>query len=301
LNDVDRCCTLPGVLLFKRILDFKQAALGRLRNKRKADRYPVGPRFPLKGTISLRGGASTACDWSGSPANLSSRGASLLLPTAAATARGERTTLRLAIDQYVLQLPCAVAHFRVLSTHAVCGLTLEPSGFTEQKAFFQLLEAVRIGAAMVPVKAPAFTRCPPGLALEQYRADAKSRLTVWRAIAGRGIDSFELVIDKHCLRGEAAGQTLDVYAQPAGKAGNTAPSDRASAGVTDEVRQLFRWVVPNFTNTVPADVQLFMRESISGTPKPAVRGGALRTAPAVASFPPPQSKRPGTRPPLSLK
>jgi hypothetical protein len=288
------------VLLFKRILDFKQAALGRLRNKRKADRYPVGPGFPLKGTVGLRGGASSACDWSGSPANLSTNGASLLLPPAAATARGERTTLRLAIDQYQLQLPCVVAHFRVLSTHAVCGLKLEPSGFPEQKAFFQLLEAVRIGAGMAPVKAPAFARCPPGLSLEQYREDAKSRLNVWRQTASREIDSFELMIDQHCLRGEAAGQTLEISARTPGKTGKDGSADNLSAGVTDEVRQLFRWVVLNFTHAVPADVQVFMRDTIKGTRKPAERGGT-RPPPATASFPPPQARRPATRPPLSLK
>jgi hypothetical protein len=134
-----------GVLLFKRILDFKKAALARLRDKRKGIRHPVGQGFPLKGTVSLRGGASAACDWAGSPANLSATGVSLLLPPAAITARGEQTTLRLTIDQYTLQLPCVVAHFRVLSTHAVCGLTLDFPDFTVQKAYCQLLEAVRIG------------------------------------------------------------------------------------------------------------------------------------------------------------
>lgn len=288
------------VLLFKRILDFKQAALNRLRNKRKGDRYRVGPGFPLKGTVSLRGGAATACDWSGAAANLSTHGASLLLPSAAATTRGERTSLRLTIDQYAFQLPCAVAHFRVLPTHAVCGLTLEPSGFPEQKAYFQLLEAVRIGAAMAPVKAPAFARCPPGLSLEQFRADSKSRLNVWHQTDGREIDSFELVIDQHCLRGEAASQKLEISTRAPAKPGKAAPADNLSAGVTDEVRQLFRWVVLNFTSAVPADVQGFMRDKIQGTRKPAERGVA-RPSPVAAPFPPPVPRRPATRPPLSLK
>jgi hypothetical protein len=293
-----------GVLLFKRILDFKQAALARLRDKRKGVRHAVGPGFPLKGTVSLRGGASTACDWSGALANLSTTGVSLLLPPAAITTRGEKTVLRLTIEQHLLLLPCVVAHFRVLSTHAVCGLTLAPSDFTSQKAFFQLLEAVRIGASMAPVKPAVPARSPPGLVLEQYRADAKSRLAVWRQAAGGQIDSFELVIDNHCLRGEAAGPTLEVYArQAAGGTGKTARSDPAynlSAGVTEEVRQLFRWVLANLTKAVPADVPAFMQHVSKGPRTPAGRETA-RSLPPTASFPPPKPRRPGTRPPLSIK
>ncbi len=299
---------ITGVLLFKRILDFKQAALARLRDKRKGVRHPVGPAFPLKGTVSLRGGAATACDWSGSPANLSSNGVSLFLPPATITARGEKTTLRLSIDQYALRLPGVVAHFRVLSTHAVCGLTLEFPDFTAQKAFFQLLEAVCLGGSMAPVKSATVAGCPPGLSVEQYCADAKSRLAVWRQAATRQIDSFELVIDGHCLRGEARGPTLEVYARQAGGGtGKTARSDPAynlSADVTGEVRQLFRWVLLNFTKVVPADVQAFMQEVIKGTRTPAEQAISRSFAPpssAPPSFPPPRPRRSTTRPPLSLK
>lgn len=291
-----------GVSLFKSLLDFKKAALARLRNKRKGIRHPVDPGFPLKGTVSLGGGGATACDWSGSPVDLSASGVRLLLPPAAITVRGEKTTLRLMIEQHVLSLPCVVAHFRVLSTHAVCGLKLESPGFAEQKAFFQLLEAVRIGAAMAPVKASALTRSRPGLHLEQYRADAKSRLSVWRQTAGRQLDSFELVIDNHCLRGESDGPTVEVYARqaPAGtaKAARSDPAYNLSASVTDEVRQLFRWVLANFTKAVPTDVQAFMQDVIKGTRTPTERA---RSFPATAPFPPPQPRRSSTRPPLSLK
>ncbi|MES1167908.1 MAG: hypothetical protein ABUL61_01935, partial [Oleiharenicola lentus] len=39
--------------LFKHILDFKRAALARLKDKRKAQRYYVGSAFPLKARIVL--------------------------------------------------------------------------------------------------------------------------------------------------------------------------------------------------------------------------------------------------------
>ncbi len=294
---------IAGVSLFTRILDFKQAALDRLHDKRKGIRHPVGPGFPLKGTVSLRGGGAIACDWAGALANLSSNGVSLLLPPATITSRGEKTTLRLSIDQYALQLPGVVAHFRVLSTHAVCGLTLEFPDFTAQKAYFQLLEAVCIGGSMAPAKSATSAGCPPGLSVEQYRGDAKSRLTVWRSAANRQVDSFELVIDNHCLRGEARGPTMEVYAREAaggtGKAARSDPAYNLSADVTGEVRQLFRWVLPNFTKDVPGDVQAFMQDVIKGTRTPAEQAIARSFPPP--SFPPPKPRRSTTRPPLSLK
>lgn len=273
------------VLLFKRILDFKLATLGKLRNKRQAPRYSVGPGFPLKGTINLCGLDSPAkvaaaapgsgYDWAGSLANLSSCGVSLLLPPAAISVRGERSLLRLTIGQYSLQFACVVTYFRVLSSHAVCGLTLEFADFPAQKAFMQLHEAVRIGAAFAQIKPSALPRPLPGLSLEQFQADSQARLTVWRTISDRQIESFELVIGDHCLRGEARGPTLEVYARQrtrdTGKAARSAPAYNLSAGITAEVRQLFRWVVPNLTKEVPADLRAFMQQLINDTQTSAER------------------------------
>lgn len=300
------------MLFFKRILDFRQSALAQLRDKRKGTRHTVGSGFPLKGTVNLTGAATPAkglapapgsgCDWSGSLANLSTHGVSLLLPPAAVTARGERTTLRLSIEKYSLQVPCVVAYFRILSTHSVCGLTLEFADFMAEKAYVQLLEAVRIGADFAPLTSGASSRCPPGLRLEHYRADAKSRLAVWRKTADAAIDSFELVIGDHCLRGEAAGPTLEIYARQAsagpGQAARSDPAYHLSAGVTDEVRQLFRWVLPNLNRAVPADVRAFLLHVISETRTRTERADARKFPPPV-SFPPPGRR--GTRPPLPAK
>jgi|GEM_PF-313505 len=280
------------VLLFKRILDFKQATLARLRDKRKGVRHPVGPGFPLKGTLSLRGLESVSCDWSGSVTNLSARGASLILPPAAVAVRGEKTILRLKIEQHVLQVPCIVAHFRVLSTHAVCGLTLEFTDFTAQKAYSQLLEAVRLGASFAPVPVSALARSPAGLGLEQYRADPKSRLSIWRKTADRQIERFELVLGDHCLRGTADGPTLEV--EPA--AGRPDPAANLAAEVIAEVRQLYRWLLPNLSKAVPADVRHFLQQAINENRTPAERKIA-RTYPTKAPFPPP--RRAATRPPLA--
>ena len=274
------------MLLFQRILDFKQAALARLRDKRKSVRYPVGPGFALKGTVSLRGQASASSDWSGQLANLSPCGASLLLPPAAITDRGEATTLTLTIEQHTLKLPCKVAHFRVLATHATCGLTLEFPDYQVQKGFAQLLEAVRIGATLAPVK-PAGRR-PAAASVEQYRAGTATRLSVWRGAGDAAIERFEFVLGDHVVRG---GTTSPLVITSKDERG-----DAPGAEVVAEVKRLFRWSLANFGKTVPTDVRDFLRQAAADQrPAPAVaRTGTLSGDPG--KFPPP--RRPVTRPPI---
>lgn len=271
----------PRVLLFKQILDFKQAALARLRDKRKGTRYPVGPGFPLKGTVGLKGGASQSCDWSGQLANISPTGVSLMLPPAATTVRGEKTTLCLRIEQHVLELPCVVAHFRVLATHSVCGLSLEFPNFTVQKGFAQLLEAVKIGATLAPVKVPSSRR---GATVEQYKAGTAARLSVWRK--GDEIERFELVIGEHSVRGEAYGD-LEIQARAEG-------GDQPGTNVREEVRRLYRWLLPNLNKQVPADVRDFLKQAGTKTRPVTSASNAPQLSTAPGPFPPP---RPRTRPP----
>ncbi len=276
--------------MFKRILDFKEAALARLRDKRKGVRYAVGPGFPLKGTVSLKGNAATSCNWSGQFANLSHTGASLLLPPAAITTRGEKTTLHLSIgqppNQHTLEIPGVVAHFRVLATHSVCGLTLDFPDFAAHKRFAQLLEAVRIGASLKPTKATS-SRRSAGPVVEQYQADSSTRLTVWRRGEDQRIERFEWVLGEHTVRGDGSGQ-LAIDAGESSKA----PPGKA---VTEEVERLYQWLLPNLGKHVPADVREFLRQATipktlaAPPPKPA----QLSAKPGL--FPPP--RRPGTRPP----
>jgi hypothetical protein len=181
----------------------------------------------------------------------------------------------------------------VFSSHAACGLRLEFADFTAQKSFMQLHEAVRLGASFATAKPAALSRPPAGLIAEHFAAGPDARLVAWREAAGRSIDSFELVIGDHCLRGEAQGPTLEAYARQAGrdsgKVARSAAAYKLSAGLDAEVRQLFRWVVPNLGKAVPADLRGFMQRVIGEAPAVAGRNSA-------ASFPPP--RRPATRPPL---
>jgi hypothetical protein len=130
-------------------------------------------------------------------------------------------------------------------------------------------------------------------------ADPKSRLVVWRRTADRQFDSFELVLGDHCLRGEAEGPTLEVYARQAtggaGKAARSAPAYNLTAEVAEEVRQLFRWVLPNFTAAVPADVSAFLQHVINKTRTPVERKMAQAFS-APPLFPPPRRTLPRSLP-----
>lgn len=277
------------MLFFKRILNFRREALAKLRDKRRSTRYPVGPGFPLKATLNLVGQAKvtargSGCDWSGRLVNLSTNGLCLQLPPAATTVRGEQTDLRLSLDRNLLQIPCTVAHFRVYSSHALCGVSLEFGDFKIQKAYLQLVEGVSTGASFVPVESTILVRNSAGLVREQFRADNKAMLTAWRESPSRTLDSFELVMGDHCVKGGTRA-TLEVSSRK---------SERAplSAIVDGEVRQLFQWVVSNLPKAVPADLRGLMERLASNRAAAFPPPGARSTPPIATAAPP----RPGAAP-----
>ena len=287
------------MLFFKRILNFRRDALAKLRDKRKTVRYPVGPGFPLKATVNLvgrdvlgrTGGPREAgVDWSGRLANLSTNGVLLQLPPAASSMRDEKSELKLSLENHQVVIPCTVAHFRTSSSNSLCGLALRFGDFTVQKAYLQLAEAVCMGASFVSIEPTGLMRNPPGLAGEYFRADNKALLTAWRRTKSGELDSYELVVGEHCVRGETASTSLQVYARP--KGGNREKAALAPA-VDDEVRRLFRWVLPNLSKAVPADLRDLME-----------RGGKVPTnppAPAVLAAPPPAPGRASTPPSASAQ
>jgi hypothetical protein len=229
----------------------------------------VGADFPLKGSIRLIGrdtiGAirqaapGAGCHWSGRPVNLSRDGLSLRLPPAAIAARGEETALVLTVEGRELEIPCAVAHFRSLRTHALCGLSLQLTNAHSKAAYHQLIEAVGIGANFTVVKRPRGLRTPKGFVGEQYQSGPKYILTAWRDTTGRELAGFELLLGDFCVKGLPGAKDLEIYSlQPqnrTGKSADSAPNLSLSTGRHAEVRQLFRWVVLNLSKAIPADLR----------------------------------------------
>lgn len=243
--------------LFSRILDFKKAFLSRLRDKRASPRYNVGAAFPLKASLLLTGdvrpakkgaaaGSASGLSWSGRIGNLSSNGLSVFLPPAAHTARGEETIVRLTIEGHEIEIPCEVAHFRVLSTHSICGVKLNFGDYAVQKDFHQLLEAVRIGTSFEIVR-PA--KSSGDLLCQQWRSLNRSSLTEWRNPDTRKIVRFELSVGEHRLAGQASPRGINITPR---SSASRAPIPVSTAV---EVRDFMRWVSANFPKAVPADLR----------------------------------------------
>lgn len=254
------------MLLFKRIFDFPRATLARLRNKRRAERHPVAPGFPLKAAVNLVGTADPARrkaaagigrDWGGMVADLSGEGLSLRLPPAAETSRGERSVLVLALDEFELRIPCTVAHFRVRSADSLCGLSLQFENDTQRKGYLQLLEAVVLGSGFAFDKAP---KDPSGLYCERYRSGGKkAMLTVWRERDESGrLYGFELTVGDHSVRGDVARSSLQACA--ADEERTPLPAGPESR----EVIRLYRIIAANLPKLMPAD----LREKMQAMAKP---------------------------------
>jgi hypothetical protein len=261
------------VLLFKRIFDFKRATLARLRDKRRAKRYPVAPGFPLKASINLlgvdnpsasRAPADSGFEWGGAVLDVSSEGLSLRLPPACTTARGERTILTLRLGDFVLRIPSRVAHFRVQSANAACGLSLQFTDQVQQKAYQQLVEAMVIGAEFTADK----PRREGNQRVECYRSERRTVLTVWRQEPDLKPCRFELLLGEHHVAGEANRLGLTITARRPDGA-----KDAAGAGRTDsehpEVLFLYRLVAANLSRHVPADLRNWM--NLLAVPPPAPR------------------------------
>ena len=209
--------------LFKHIMDLKRAALARLSDKRKAKRFPIGPTFPLKVTITLpdfvqmgrRGadakGSESDRDWSRVPVNISESGLSIQLPPAAVSTRGQATAVALLLDGHRLEFPGTVAHFRVQGASAVCGLKLDTKDIIQRKSYLQLVKIVAMGSTFEAVKNPPSIKAQSGQKTEQYKSDHDAVLTVWRDRATGKVDSFELVMSDHCVRGIVGRPTLEIF------------------------------------------------------------------------------------------
>ena len=247
-----------------RIVNFTRETLARLRDKRIGPRFEVGLAFPLKAWLSLPGGDPTLpaearqpTTWPGCVANLSRYGAGLLLPPLASATRGAPAQLTLTLDDQRWLLPCVVAHCRLHNAFAHCGVWLQLAEGPTEAAYLELVEAVRTGATFARAKALPFARQSPDLVLEHYRAANQARLVVWRETGTQRPDSFELVLGPHRFRGGASGADLEIQSQESAggprRTGSSA-SPLAPLGAGTPLR-LFRWVVPNLSPKVPADVR----------------------------------------------
>jgi hypothetical protein len=256
-------------VLFKGLLNLQRDTWARLRDKRKAKRYPVGHGFPLRATLQLIGRdrpdpkATNTMGWGGNVVNVSNEGLNVQMPPGAQSFRGEETVVTLRLEDHELKIPCTVAHFRVFSSHATCGLKLNFNDPAVEHGYHQLIESVISGSTLEPVKAKSTGKNPPGTVREQYEAENGVTLTAWRQKKTNALDSFELVIDDVCIRGQHVSPFYEAFRRDSADGDSTrtaisAPDYRLVRNPHPEIRQLFRWVVGNLAKSIPADLRSFV-------------------------------------------
>lgn len=271
LESGKRAAYSVGVPLFKYLLNFKGGAFLK-RDKRRAPRYPVGDIFPVKGIVSLcvqEGKASRPPkdkevwqNWSGRLINLSSSGASIQLAASALGKRGDICRFKLTLDGKQIEMEGLIAYFRTFTQYSLCGLSFTFPDEATQKTYMQLLEMVMIGASIEPAAKGLFGKDSAGMAKEVYQGKNKTRLSVWRNATTGSVSHFEFRIHEHYIRGNAMTFKLEVDTVEGvnglAPATSAAPAPKLAAAEVAEVRQMFRWVVPNLPKNVPGHVKKFL-------------------------------------------
>ncbi|MFI5335394.1 MAG: PilZ domain-containing protein [Opitutales bacterium] len=261
--------------LFKRILKFDKEAEEAPNEKRKLQRYAVGPTFPFKAVLNLllhdgEGAVNTndrnGQDWAGKLVNLSTSGASIQVHPAAAASRGEPCQLKFSLDAYQLDLPATVAHFWNYRDHSLCGIAFSFPDSETQRAYLQLLQPVVIGASLTPVDTVKVKQDAPGLKKEQFVGHSVTLLTIWRDAAAGGVHSFDFRMNRYGVRWTTGMEELDIYGlaadAPVAKEAATAVV-KLTAAQQEDVRWLFCLAVPNLAKTVPLDVRKFLSQLVA--------------------------------------
>lgn len=260
------------MLLFRRILGFKEETIQQ-RENRRAQRYAVSPSFPLKVVLNTLGRDEDAQlnktkdgrgrNWGAQAVNLSSTGASILVSPSLLVHRGDTCTLTLTIENFVIVQRGLVAHYRGQRDYATIGIAFEAPEPGMQRAYLQLLEPLAIGESLKPVPAKQVRQDTPGQHKEQYCGEGDAQLTVWRATPESAPHAFEFRMHQCYARGSSHSSELAVYTledSPPSVHGYDAPALKRSPGHTREIQTLFRWTVPHLASAVPADVREFLAQ-----------------------------------------
>jgi hypothetical protein len=245
------------VLLFRRIFDFKKRNVPQLEHRLNR-RYTPGAPFPLRATLKAAGR-----DWPGRVYDVSAGGVGLLLSRDDALTSGLAGRLRLELDHHQLEVKSVITHANLRKDGCLCGIAVEFDDFSVQKAYLQLLQPIAIGSSLQPVAAGLVIQNEPRFTKLSFRGESNSVLSVWRKNTATGdLHSFEFMMQDYFVRADAKVRVLEVFTRsqldrpPQLKV--SAPVFDPAGGVNDEIRQLFRWIVPNLPDSVPADVRGFL-------------------------------------------
>jgi hypothetical protein len=246
------------MLIFRRIFNFEKAKAEQLE-KRLNQRYAIGAAFPLQ--VILRSGGR---DYSAKILDLSSNGIGVLVATGTPLAAGHHLRADLVLGPHRLEINARIAHLQAREKGTYLGLGLIFEEFELQKTYLQLLQPVVIGQSLKPMDLGLVAQDEPQFFKQIYIGEPDSLLTV-RAeqTPGQPISSFDFRMSDYFCRGimqkgQMAAYALETNDPYGAKLSN--PIFETSGGLHDEIRQLFRWVVPNMTDKVPENVRDCLRK-----------------------------------------
>ncbi|MSU47916.1 MAG: hypothetical protein EXS37_02315 [Opitutus sp.] len=246
------------MLFFRRIFDFEKAKVAEQLEHRLNRRYALGAAFPLQATLTVEGR-----DWPAEVQNVSGGGVGLLVGSDAAVTDGQTARVRLVLADHLLEIDARLAHRKPHEKGIYCGIGLNFGDSSVQKAYLQLLQPIIIGQSLKPVPADRVIQNEPQFIKQVYRGESDSVLTVWLAnTTGTPLHSFEFQMHDYFCRATLQFGVLEVYALEtvdSPKAKMTNPIFDTTGGLEGEIRQLFRWIVPNLAQVVPDNIRVMLQ------------------------------------------
>ena len=245
------------MLLFKRIFNFEKAKVEQLE-KRLNQRYVPGPGFPLQATLRYGGR-----DYSAKILNLSGNGIGVLAKNKPDLPAGHHLRLVLQLEQHRLEINARVAHVEARDGGHALGLGLVFEEFETRKSYLQLIQPIVIGQSLQPMAIDRVVQDDPQFFKRIFVGESDSLLTIRLALSPVDpLHSFELrALDYFCRGSTDAGanQAYAFESRDATGVGSGQPVFETSGGTHDEIRQLFRWILPNLTSAVPKDFRAFLQ------------------------------------------
>ena len=245
------------MLLFRRIFNFEKAKVAQLE-QRLNTRYTPGASFPLQAKLDVAGH-----DWPAKVQNISGNGIGLLVARDATVSAGQSARVQLLLKDYHFSIDARLAHVKPQAKGIYCGTGMVFGDFMVQKAYLQLLQPIAIGQSLQLVAADRVIQNEPQFIKQVYRGESDCVLTVWLAMTmGTPVHSFEFRMHDYFCRAKIETGVLEAYqleATDSHKAKLTNPVFDTTGGLQDEIRQLFRWIVPNLSQAIPDDVRAVLQ------------------------------------------
>ena len=245
------------MLIFRRIFNFEKAKVEQLE-KRQNQRYEPSRDFPLQAKAYYAGR-----EYAAKILDLSSNGIGLVVARDPALAAGLHLHVELTLGPHKLEIEARIAHLKPREDGLYLGLGLVFNEFELQKTYLQLLQPVVIGQSLKPMAADRVIQDDPRFIKQVFIAEPDSLLTVrMEATPGSPLHSFELMMLDSFCRGVMRQGTTAPYAlesREENSASQGKPVFETSGGLHDEIRQLFRWTLPNLSSSVPENVRAFLQ------------------------------------------